>query len=132
MKIFYIAPHYFDSDFDTKFQSIKEIAKEFDFRILKGIKSSEEEFDRKRTMELYGEADYFIADLSFERPSCYYEVGYVQGLNKKIYLIALKNTVVHQVKGEVEFYSNINEYRKIITQIFEDVKIQYNSHVLRL
>lgn len=122
MKIFYIAPHYFDSDFDSKFKSIEEIAEKFHFEILKGIKSSEGEFDRKKTMELYNNADYFIADLSFERPSCYYEVGYIQGLKKNVYLIAMKNTPIHQVKGEVEFYSSINEYREMIISFFEEIK----------
>lgn len=122
MKIFYIAPHYFDSEFDTKFHSIENTAKEFGFEILKGIKNSENEFDRSKTMTLYNSANYFIADLSFERPSCYYEVGFVQGLSKKVYLIALKNTMIHQVKGEINFYSNINEYKETIKQIFKEIK----------
>lgn len=121
MKIFYIAPHYFDSEFDSKFQSIEKTAEEFGFEISKGIKNSENEFNRSETMKLYDSADYFIADLSFERPSCYYEVGFVQGLQKKVFLIALKNTIIHQVEGEVIFYSNINEYEETINHIFREI-----------
>jgi len=122
MKIFYIAPHYFDSEFDSKFQSIEKTAEEFGFEISKGIKNSENEFNRLETMKLYDSADYFIADLSFERPSCYYEVGFVQGLQKKVFLIALKNTIIHQVEGEVIFYSNINEYEETINHIFREIE----------
>jgi len=119
MKVFYIAPHYFDSEFNLKFQIVKKVAKEFNFEILKGVQNIKNEFNRPATMELYSSADYFVADLSFERPSCYYEIGYAQGMNKKVFLIAQNDTVIHQVEGNITFYSDINEYKKIIFETFK-------------
>lgn len=40
-------------------------------------------------------AEYVIADLSYERPNCYYELGYAHALNKKIILTASYDTKIH-------------------------------------
>lgn len=40
-------------------------------------------------------AEYVIADLSYERPNCYYELGYAHALNKKIILTASSDTKIH-------------------------------------
>ena len=122
IKIFYIAPYYFDSEFYTKFKAIEEITKDNKIKILRAVKTEGKDFDIDKTMKLYSEADYFIADLSFERPSCYYEAGYIQGMKKELFLIAAKGTRIHQVKGEVNFYSNFNEYKVIIKEIIKEIK----------
>ncbi len=125
MKIFYIAPHNIDSEFAPKFQSIKSIAEKHSIEILSGIKTREQQFDLDKTIELYKEVDYFIADLSFARPSCYYEIGYAQAMDKRTKLIALKNTEIHQVKGNVNFYSDLNDYRRIIEKLITVIKDEH-------
>lgn len=40
-------------------------------------------------------AEYVIADLSYERPNCYYELGYAHALKKKIILTASHDTTIH-------------------------------------
>ena len=40
-------------------------------------------------------AEFIIADLTFERPNCYYEIGYAHALNKKVILTAKEGTKVH-------------------------------------
>jgi nucleoside 2-deoxyribosyltransferase len=127
MKIFYIAPHNIDSEFATKFQSLKSIAEKYNIEILTGIKTEEQQFDLDKTIDLYKEVDYFIADLSFSRPSCYYEIGYAQAMNKKTKFIALKNTEIHQVKGDVNFYSDVNDYRKIIEKLITVIKDEHTT-----
>lgn len=127
MKIFYIAPHNIDPEFATKFQSLKSIAKKHNIEILKGIQTGEQQFDLNKTIGLYNEVDYFIADLSFVRPSCYYEIGYVQAMNKKTKLIALKNTEIHQVKGNVNFYSDIDDYHKVIEKLLTEIKDEHTT-----
>jgi nucleoside 2-deoxyribosyltransferase len=127
MKIFYIAPHKFDSEFSTKFQLLETIARKYDIQIFKGIKTGEQQFDLNKTMDLFNETDYFIADLSFERPSCYYEIGYAQANNKTIKLIALKDTEIHQVKGNVNFYSDIIDYARIIEKLIAEIKDEHTT-----
>jgi len=40
-------------------------------------------------------AEFIIADLTFERPNCYYEIGYAHALNKKVILTAKEGTKIH-------------------------------------
>lgn len=40
-------------------------------------------------------AEFIIADLTFERPNCYYEIGYAHALNKKVILTAYEGTKIH-------------------------------------
>ena len=127
MKLFYIAPHYLDSEFEKKIQILQKLSSKKGIEVLKGIKVGKNKFDSEKTMELYQEADFFIADLSYQSPSCYYEVGYNQGLNRLVKLIALKGTIIHQVKGEVHFYSNLKEYEQLIKLLLERKKTATNN-----
>src|ERR1700732_3449030 len=45
------------------------------------------------------DADYVIADLSGERPSCYYKLGIAEAIGKKVYLGAETGTRIHQRVG---------------------------------
>lgn len=63
-------------------------------------------------------ASLVVADLSLERPSCYFELGIAQALDVPVCIVAADGTRVHQTAspGSVRFYSNLDEYREIITQ----------------
>ena len=73
----------------------------------------------RNTTELFKKVNFFIADISYERPSCYFEVGFAQALNKPVYLLALHETIIHQlINGEkVRFYKDIKEYETLINVI---------------
>lgn len=66
-------------------------------------------------------AKFIIADLSSERPSCYYELGIAEVLKKKVYLIAKNDTEIHQTshRSEVVFYTDLNEFTSLITNILK-------------
>src|SRR5215469_3591523 len=64
--------------------------------------------------ELIGEmvgADAIIADLTRERPSCYYELGIAEALGKTVYIIAELGTPIHQTakRLEVHYYRNLED-----------------------
>lgn len=65
-------------------------------------------------------AEYIIADLTFERPNCYYEIGYAQALNKKVILTAKKGTKVHFdiVTFPVIFYESMSELERKLKELF--------------
>ena len=52
-----------------------------------------------------------IADLTYERPNVYYELGYAHGLNREVILIAKKETKLHfDIKDfNVIYYENATE-----------------------
>jgi hypothetical protein len=79
--------------------------------------------------ELLKKSDWVLGDLSFERPSCYFEIGLAQGLNKPVSLIAENGTPVHQVIGRrsVEFYSSMKEYKEIVEKVLRRF-VEDSSH----
>src|SRR5437879_4128964 len=42
-------------------------------------------------------AKFVLADLSYERPSCYFELGLAQALGARVVIIAETGTLIHQV-----------------------------------
>lgn len=70
-------------------------------------------------------AELVLADLSGERPSCYFELGVVEALGAPVRLIAAAKTVIHQIgpKREVAFYSGLPQYKLIIEEILASCTI---------
>jgi nucleoside 2-deoxyribosyltransferase len=56
-------------------------------------------------------ASLIVADLSLERPSCYYELGVAQALGRPTFLLAVTGTVIHQVadRDRIHFYADLKE-----------------------
>lgn len=120
MFVFLVAPYSLDPHFKEKSLILSELAREAGVKI--GWASPE--YVRASAGGLVGlgdlkQADVVIGDLSFERPSCYFEVGLANGLNKPVFLIAKQGTSLHQVAGRdaVEFYSTIEQYKQVVQRI---------------
>jgi nucleoside 2-deoxyribosyltransferase len=64
--------------------------------------------------------EFVLADLSLERPSCYYELGLAEALEKPVYLIAMEGTDIHQTASRklVSFYKNKEELLVLLRNIF--------------
>jgi hypothetical protein len=63
-----------------------------------------------------------IADLTLERPSCYYELGLVEGARKRVHIFAKTGTPIHQCGGRtaVLFYNDIADLVDIIESVLMD------------
>lgn len=122
MKIFFlITPFKSDSLFELKKSVIKRLAEKYNFSLLMANEESLKTGQYVRSsLEMIMQTDFVIADLSYERPSCYYELGYLQAMKKKVYLLAEQSTVIHQLltPEQIIFYSNIKEYDDVINGIF--------------
>ena len=75
--------------------------------------------DLEETIEELKEANFVIADLSLERPSCYYELGFAEALRKRVYLIAQLGTDIHQTanRDKVSFFNNLAGFDAVIRAI---------------
>lgn len=64
-------------------------------------------------------ATLVLADLSFERPSCYYELGCVEAMNRAVVVIAETGTPIHQTshRDAVMFFNGLDEYQDVVRQI---------------
>ncbi len=87
-----------------------------DSAVLPDIRTSnpQPDFNICETVELLRSVDLLIADLSFERPSCYFELGMAQAIGVRTFLIAESGTPVHQHSGSVIFYTGLDEFRHLI------------------
>lgn len=67
-------------------------------------------FDLQATLQDMKQCEFVLANLSLERPSCYYELGLAEAIGKPVYLIAIEGTDIHQTASRklVQFY-NTNE-----------------------
>ena len=133
MKIFLITPHSVDKNFEEKLKIVSEVCQQNGMKAETGVINYDGNFNFDKSVELYQEVNFFIADLSFERPSCYYEVGYAQALNKKIFLIAEEGTFIHQVnnKSSLQYYKTLKEYKELIARIVSKLKpIDTPRHIL--
>ena len=72
--------------------------------------------DATKEMKL---ADFVLADLSLERPSCYFELGVAQAVGARVFLIAAAGTVIHQTGSQCNLvlYSNLSQYRLEVSRI---------------
>ncbi len=71
-----------------------------------------DKIDRK-IIELINECDFAIADLTYARPSVYYEAGFVEGLKKKVIYLARHD---HTKQKEDDKEGNLKIHFDLITQ----------------
>lgn len=111
-----IMPISLDDMFSQKAMAIKDIAKKNGLEAYLPIET-EKESSLACILSNIKKASFVIADLSYERPSCYYELGLAQAMGKPTFLIALAGTKVHQAYGDIHFYEEIEQYRQLIENI---------------
>ena len=127
---FMITPYRYDQLFQTKKHIVMDIAAqyyiqpfyaEFDIPLLTAG------FQLEKTLVAIQRSNFIIADLTYERPSCYYEIGYAHGLQKRVYLIVYENPhgesyppcEVHGIE-EVKCYRDLETYLQVIDNIIRN------------
>lgn len=113
--LFIVAPHAADVEFKLKMASVGRVATDLGIAAIWAVGA-----ERNVSIGLGNlrNADIILADLSFERPSCYFEVGFAQALGKAVALIAKTGTAIHQVIGgdAVLFYNSLSAYEDVVRQ----------------
>ena len=72
--------------------------------------------------EHIAKAEVIIADLSYERPNCYFELGYAKALGKDMIIIARKGTKIHfdvEHYDYIEFVKEENLAQEISTKLLK-------------
>lgn len=80
-------------------------------RIVQPFKNSAFNTIDNKILDCIQKAKLVVVDLSYSRPNCYFELGYALALNKKVVLIAHKNSEIHfDIEHHSIFkYKNLNE-----------------------
>jgi len=120
MNFYVIAPHNSDPEFQHKKEIVNKAATRQGVTAVFAIERLQN-FNSEESLIMLKNADFVIADLSCERPSCYYEVGYAQALRKPVILIASLGTQLHQVKdrSDVRFFKDLADYQILIDSILD-------------
>src|SRR5437016_3870633 len=81
-------------------------------------------FDIDSTLSRLRISRFVLADLSMERPSCYFELGLAQAIGKDVYLIAERGTDIHQAHGrsQTRFYDGLSSYEQVTSNILKTAK----------
>jgi hypothetical protein len=60
-----------------------------------------------------------LADLTGERPSCYFEIGFAEGMGRIIHIIAEVGTDIHQsaYRHRARYYSSLAELELLVFEI---------------
>lgn len=77
------------------YSAIRNAAASCGFRAERVDKISDDSTIDLKIINNIKKAELIIADLTFERPNCYYELGYARAIGKSIITIASKNTKLH-------------------------------------
>ena len=86
-----------------------------------------QDFDLVEAIHKLKEARLVIADLSFERPSCYYELGMAQALGLPTLLLAQEGTRLYQHSGVVTFYKDLEEFQQIVEAASAEYANEYGD-----
>ena len=118
-------------EYDKRFERIEGVLSDFDTTAIRIDKEHPiEEIVGKIKKEIRA-AHFVVADLTDERPSCYFEAGYAEALHKPVIYIAGKNSVadtknptrIHfDIHMNVNFFTNHDEMQQKIKAVVEKNK----------
>lgn len=98
-------------EYDARFEVIEKLLGKYDAVAIRIDKEHTLDELVKRIKEEIEKSQFVIADLTDERPSCYYEAGYAEALRKPIVFVASKESVVNprtQTKIHFDIHRNVN------------------------
>jgi hypothetical protein len=113
-----------DPQFEIKVGVIRRLSEECkDVEVhVPVVGACRQNFDLPRYLRRLGRSRLVIADLSYERPSCYYELGLADAIGTRTALVASPGTRVHQTGTlPVAYYHDIEEYTDIISRYLVEV-----------
>ena len=100
-------------EFDSRFEAIETLLGKYDAVAIRIDKEHTLDELVKRIKEEIEKSKFIIADLTDERPSCYFEAGYAEALRKPVLFVASKESVVNPktpTKVHFDIHRNVNYF----------------------
>lgn len=100
-------------EYDSRFETIEKLIGQEDGVAIRIDKEHVLEELVRRIKDEIEKASFIIADLTDERPSCYFEAGYAEALGKPIIFVASKDSVVNPktpTKIHFDIHRNVNYF----------------------
>jgi hypothetical protein len=118
-------------EYDERFDAIEKVLGDLDCYAIRIDKEAPLDGLVDRIKEEIRKADFIVADLTDERPSCYFEVGYAEALEVPVIHIASQQSVVHpgtkteihfDIHKNVNFFTNHKELQEKLRTVYEKNK----------
>lgn len=128
--IYYISPVGADPDYGAKRGILNNISQELGIEWFFPL-DRYACFAVPAALEDLRAAAHVVADLSLERPSCYFELGLAQALGVRLSLIAKEGTILHQAGGidGVVIYQDLRSYREAVKHCLAKRSQSDTSHM---
>lgn len=103
--------------------AIREVCAAFDVKAYRADEIEHQDRITNVILDEIRDCDVLVADLSYERPNVYYEIGYAHALNKKPILYRRQGTRLHFDLSvhNVPEYRNITELRELLRRRLEAI-----------
>lgn len=112
-----IMPVASDPEYQAKRSTIEAVSSDCGYSVLFPLDAGPR-FSLDEMLANLSECDLVIADVTNERPSCYYELGLAEGMRKPVFVFATRGTQIHQLaKPEsVIYYDQLDVFRELLAE----------------
>ncbi|SRR6266705_2166166 len=110
-------------ELEDVYMTIKDICSDFGITAYRADEIQHQDRITDRILQEIETCEYVIADLSYERPNVYYEVGFAHAKNKKPILYRARGTQLHfdLLVHNVPEYKNVTELRDLLRKRFSAI-----------
>ncbi len=108
-------------ELDDVYDTYKECFKEFGIKAIRADDIEHEEVITNKIIEEIKTSEFLLGDLTDERPSVYYEIGYAHSLGRRVIMYRKSGTSIHfdLAAYNCPEYENLRELKSLLTKQLE-------------